>query len=102
MFRHRHTSVAGLPRCGSIAACHALRPTPPSSNRTCRFPASGSPDSSRLRHSQALQIHQTQSVQVGVQADAFGWSVGSLAATFQVAGQALHDIPVDLAKAIRG
>ena len=29
-----------------------MRPTSPSSNRTCGFPASGSPESSRLRHSQ--------------------------------------------------
>ncbi len=49
MFRLRHPSVSGFPRCGSIAACLALRPTPYSSNRTCRFPASGSPGRSRLR-----------------------------------------------------
>jgi hypothetical protein len=51
VFRLRHTSVSGFPRCGLIAACLALRLTPPSSNRTCGFPASGSPESSRLKHS---------------------------------------------------
>lgn len=54
MFRLRHTSVTGFPRCGSLAACHVLRPTPPSSNRTCSFPASGSPGNSRRRHSQRV------------------------------------------------
>ena len=32
----------------------ATRPTLPSSNRTCGFPASGSPENSRLRHAQAV------------------------------------------------
>jgi hypothetical protein len=50
LFRLRHTSVAGFPRCGLLAACRATQPTPPSSNRTCGFPASGSPESSRRRH----------------------------------------------------
>jgi len=54
VFRLRHTSVTEFPRCGSLAACHALRPTPPSSDRTCSFPASGSPGNSRLRHSQGV------------------------------------------------
>jgi hypothetical protein len=52
LFRLQHSSVSGFPRRGLIAACHALRPTPPSSNRTCGFPASGSPESSRLRLAQ--------------------------------------------------
>jgi hypothetical protein len=56
LFRLRHPSVTGFPRCGSIAACHATRPTPPSSNRTCGFPASGSPGSSRLGHSPGLSL----------------------------------------------
>jgi hypothetical protein len=54
MFRLRHTSVTGFPRCGSIAACRASRPAPPSSNRTCGFPASGSPENSRLRHTRRI------------------------------------------------
>jgi hypothetical protein len=37
-------------------ACHAMRPTPPSSNRTCGFPASGSPGSSRLGHSPGASL----------------------------------------------
>ena len=56
MFRLRHTSVSGFPRSGSLAACRAARPTPPSSNRTCGFPASGSPESSRLEHAQVSLI----------------------------------------------
>ena len=51
MFRLRHSSVSGFPMCALLTACPATRPTPPSSNRTCGFPASGSPESSRLRHS---------------------------------------------------
>ncbi len=56
MFRLRHTSVSRFPRCGLLAACHAPQPTPPSSNRTCGFPASGSPESSRLWHTPAQQL----------------------------------------------
>ena len=50
MFRLRHTSVSRFPGRGLLAACRATQPTPPSSNRTCGFPASGSPESSRRRH----------------------------------------------------
>ena len=52
MFRFQHSPCQGFPVRGLIAACHALRPIPPSSNRTCGFPASGSPESSRLRLAQ--------------------------------------------------
>jgi len=43
MVRFRPTSVTGFPRCGSRAAYHAFHLPFPSSNRTCGFPASGSP-----------------------------------------------------------
>src|SRR5215471_5631476 len=46
-----HISTLGLGRVGERATPHA-RPTLPSSNRRCRFPTSGSPESSRLRHAQ--------------------------------------------------
>jgi hypothetical protein len=52
LFRLQHSPCQGFPVRGLIAACHALRPIPPSSNRTCGFPASGSPESSRLRLAQ--------------------------------------------------
>ena len=53
MVRLRHRSVSGFPICALTTACPAMRPTPPSSNRTCGFPASGSPGSSHLGHSPA-------------------------------------------------
>jgi hypothetical protein len=56
LFRLRPTSVTGFPRCGLVVACRATQPTPPSSNRTCGFPASGSPESSRLWHTPAQQL----------------------------------------------
>ena len=54
MVRFRHSSVSGLPVRALAAAYLALHLTPPSSNRTCGFPASGSPVSSRLRLSQGF------------------------------------------------
>jgi len=53
LVRLRHRSVSGFPICALTTACPAMRPTPPSSNRTCGFPASGSPGSSHLGHSPA-------------------------------------------------
>lgn len=38
------------------AEAEATRLTPPSSNRTCRFPASGSRSNSRLGHRRKLTI----------------------------------------------
>src|SRR5947208_9508437 len=45
---------AGTYRAGRVGerATRTARPTLPSSNRRCRFPASGSPENSRLRHAQ--------------------------------------------------
>jgi hypothetical protein len=56
LFRLRHSSVSGFPMRALATACHAMRPTPPSSNRTCGFPASGSPGSSRLGHSPGASL----------------------------------------------
>ncbi len=50
MDRLRCTSVSGFPLRGSATADLAPRPTPPSSNRTCGFPASGSPGSTPRRY----------------------------------------------------
>jgi hypothetical protein len=49
-----------------------VRLTLPSSNRTCRFPASGSPENARLGH-------QSKILEVGVQADSFLRAEGPLA-----------------------
>jgi len=43
MFRFHPIHVSGVPFRGSVDAYHAPRLIPPSSNRTCGFPASGSP-----------------------------------------------------------
>ena len=96
MFRLQHTSVSGFPRCGLIAACLALRLTPPSSNRTCGFPASGSPESSRLKHSLVLQIHQSHLTQMLVQRAPFRDAVWALTASSQVEIQPGLDVPVNL------
>src|SRR3990172_8638004 len=84
------------------AACaEATRLTLPSWNRTCGFPASGSPDNSRHRHSQAvarshlLQIDQAQLIQLLVVADSLRRSVGSLAAPSQVVHETVSCVPVD-------
>ena len=56
MFRLRHSSVSGFPLRALAVVCHALRPTPPSSNRTyaAQRPVSGSPGNSRLGHTQGV------------------------------------------------
>jgi hypothetical protein len=54
LFRLRHTVFQGFPVGGSLSVCHAGRWTPPSSNRTCGFPASGFHRTSRLRRAQAV------------------------------------------------
>src|SRR5688572_1488522 len=50
----RTSQFAAGYRAGRVGekATHKARPTLPSSNRRCRFPASGSPENSRLRHAQ--------------------------------------------------
>ena len=97
MFRLRPTSVTGFPRCGSIAACHAVRPIPPSSNRTCGFPASGSPENSRRGHLQGVvrlnrsQRHPSQFTQMLVKRLPFWTLEGSLAPPFKVSVQPPFD-----------
>jgi len=51
MFRLRHTSVTGFSCCGSLAACHALRPTPPFVEPDMQFslPAAGRPHPALLK-----------------------------------------------------
>ena len=85
MFRLRPTSVSRFPRRGSLSACHASRPDPPSSNPACGFPALGFPGNSRLGHSQGVaqfdrsQIHQPQIRKVFVCRPPFRSSKGPLA-----------------------
>ena len=54
MCRLRHSPFQGFPVCASRATCHASLLAPPSSNRTCGFPASGFPMTSRRRHLRLL------------------------------------------------
>ena len=81
LFRLWSTSVSGFPRRGSMPTGPATRPTPPSSNRTCGFPASGSPESSRLKLAQALQIHQSHIMQMLVETYSFWRSIRPLTAS---------------------
>ena len=106
MFRLRPTSVTGFPRCGSIAACHAMRPTPPSSNPACGFPALGFPGNPRLGHSQGVaqfdrsQIHQPQILEVFVCRLPFRSSKGPLAPSLEMCYQAKFKKTVDFAKCL--
>ncbi|MGD8769080.1 MAG: hypothetical protein PVJ06_03455 [Desulfobacterales bacterium] len=103
-FRLQPTSVSGFPRRGSIAAYHALRPDPPSSNPACGFPALGLPENSRHGHLQGVvrfersQIHQPQILEVIVYRPAFRSSKGPLAPSLQMCYQAEFKETVDLAK----
>jgi len=106
MFRLQPTSVSGFPRRGSIAACHALRTDPPSSNPACGFPALGLPENSRLGHSQGVarlkrsQIHHSQFLQMLVRTSALWNSKGSLAPSLEMGNQAKFKNTVDLAKCL--
>ena len=100
MVRFRHSSVSGLPVRALAAAYLALHLTPPSSNRTCGFPASGSPVSSRLGLSQVSQIHQSHFLQMTVQRGSFRGSVRSLTASLKMTGQAVSHIAVGFPKCI--
>jgi len=79
MFRFRHTSVTGFPRCGSISAYPALHLPFPSSNRTCGFPASGFPVNFHLKRSHLpvcpipLKIYQSKMLQVLVPRNTLGY-----------------------------
>ncbi len=103
-FRLQHTSVSGFPRCGSIAACPALRPALPSSNRTCGFPAYGSPENSRLRHSQGVaqlhrsQGHPSQFHQMPVKRLPFRYAKGSLAPPSKMPVKPILDKEIDASK----
>jgi hypothetical protein len=106
MFRLQPTSVSGFPRRGSLAACHALRTDPPSSNPACGFPALGLPGNSRLGHSQEVarlkrsQIHQSQFLQMLVRTSALWNSKGSLAPSLEMGNQTKFKNTVDLAKCL--
>src|SRR5436305_15083820 len=70
----------------------------PSSNRTCRFPASGSPENLGHRLTQLdLQGFEPKSPEVLVIRTAFRETKSPLTAPVQVPEQALADVAVDLA-----
>ena len=106
MFRLQPTSVSGFPRRGSLAACHALRTDPPSSNPACGFPALGLPENSHLGHLQGVarfkrsQVHQPQILEVLVYRLAFRCSKGSLAPSLEMCYQAKFKKTVDLTKCL--
>jgi len=57
VFRFRVSPCPGFPVGASVPAYPVLRLTPPSSNRTCGFPASGSPDCCRRGAYGAAPFH---------------------------------------------
>ena len=104
MFRLRHTSVSEFPRCGSISACRALRPIPPSSNPACGFPALGFPENSRPGHTQGVarfrrsQVHQPQIHKVIANPLPFRRPKGPLAPSFKMRYQTKCQETVDLSE----
>ena len=106
MFRLRHTSVSRFPHRGSLSACLASRPDPPSSNPACGFPALGLPRNSRLGHSQGVaqfdrsQIHQSQMFKVFVRRPPFRSSKGPLTPSLEMSYQAKFKKTVDIPKCL--
>ena len=102
MFRLRYTNVSEFPRnVGSLPACHATAAPPPSSHRTCRFPASGAPRHLDRRHSQGVdgdssEHLQTQLGQQTIPAAPLRRTDGPLAPTTQMANQTFAHVIVDL------
>ena len=73
----------------------------PSSNRTCRFPASGSPEQvassmRRLRRRKAVQQHKPKFLDVLIPPDVRRRTIRPLTAPLQVPNQAAANEPVDL------
>ena len=78
-----------------------LRLTLPSSNRRCGFPASGTPESSRLRHARAPirtgePAHQPRPLEMPVPRFSFRRVIGPLTAPFKMLDQTAAYEPVDL------
>jgi hypothetical protein len=84
MVRLRHIPFQGFPGCVSLAVCHASRLPPPSSNRTCGFPASGFHVNSRpqvvheLRHSFNLRAQPGSQERAITQPRGLGFRKGTL------------------------
>ncbi len=77
---------------GRVGGVRYAQPRP-SSNRTCRFPASGSHADSRLGHSQADQPHLVERL---LETLVGRWPVAPLAPASQVIRQPFANIRVDL------
>src|ERR1017187_5648756 len=91
----------GAGRVGERAAAKP-RPTLPSSNRRCRFPASGSPESSRLRHAQVPPVNQPQLRQMIQPLPSLRRPVRPLAAALQMLDETAPNVSIDLAVGARG
>src|SRR6056297_2833170 len=78
----------------------------PSSNRTCGFPAYGSPEDCRRRHTQGtmrfvpLQIHQSEFLQMVVKGLTFRYAEGPLAPSSQMDDQPISHKIVDFPKGL--
>ena len=107
MVRLRHTLFQGFPGCVSRVACRALRVPPPSSNRTCGFPASGFRRDCRLGLRRQLRHRRPQGSPAQllimlVSADSLGNPIRSLAASLQVLPETDLYVMVDLGKSRAG
>src|SRR6516162_5823056 len=83
-------------------ATPVARPTLPSSNRRCRFPASGSPESSRLRHAQCPIDGSAQARQMLKPLFSLRTTVWPLAAPLQMLDQTVPNVAFDLTVGTRG
>src|SRR2546426_1648806 len=105
MVRLRHTLFQGFPVGVSRVVCHPLRMPPPSSNRTCGFPASGFRRECRLRLHRQLRDRRPQGTPpqlliVLIGADPRRPSIRSLAASLQVLPETDLYVLVDPGKSL--
>ncbi len=82
-----------------------MRPMLFSSNRTCRFPASGSRSNCRRQalagqNGGDLQINQSETVELLIVSHSFRWAEGPLTAPLEMLRQAVTHIRVDLPKRV--
>ena len=86
---------------------HTSLPSP-STNRTCRFPAYGSPVGSCLGHTQSAmqdhhsQINQAKIAQMSVKRFALWWKIGPLAPSSQMPSQPNSYVEVHISKSLTG
>ncbi len=82
----------------------AVRPTPPSSNPACSFPALGFPENSRLKHAQRVarscrsQIHKPELLHEHVERHPFRTTKGPLAPSAQMNSQPVSHKAIDFPK----